>query len=533
MKEMLKYWPFDKDPPRVTQKEVMSWLETIPSHIRYILCEIPVGGGKSPIAINYSAFLSKYKGNAYVLTPQKILQNQYENSFDSAQLASLYGKSNYHCESKKTNCDIGAILPPKCGDCVFNQALQAGNRSPNLVLNYTLALLLFKYISGDKMIPRRDLLVFDECHTLENHLVEFNAIQVGEGRCKQFKLKYVEHKTGIQALHWIENKYMPVIKDTFLNFKKQFEEIESEYDGGKMTKQEMDIVLKYKDIKEHLASMDEFISLGKDEIEKRYVFIPDKTYFKFKELYGKNVFHQIVKPMADRFLFMSSTILDKEAFCYDLGINPDEAMMISTDSEFPLDTRPIIYTPRMKMTFGWHNDEKKMERKEMIDSVIDIMDSHKNHNGIIHTGSFQVAKWLIENIEGKVPHRIIHHLPDAGFERGVVINEFMEDTGERKVLISPSITEGLDLKNDLGRFAITVKVPYPYLGDRWVARRAEISKEWYNRQAMIGIIQGGGRIVRTKGDWGNFYILDESFGGLLKFMRPKLPRWWIDSLTTI
>lgn len=533
MKEMMKYWPMPDSDPRETQKEVMDWLENIPAKVKYILCEIPVGGGKSPIAINYSAFLSKYKGNAYVLTPQKILQNQYENSFDKDQLFSLYGKSNYHCPSKNTNCDIGAILPPKCEDCVFNCALRQGNQSPNLVLNYSLALLLFKYISSEKMIPRRNLIVFDECHTLENHLVEFNAIQIGENRCKQFNLKFVEHKTGLQALHWIESKYMPVVKDMFLKFKRQFEEIESEYGSGSLSKQDMEIVLKYKDVKEHLAAMDEFMLLGKDEIEKRYVFIPDKTNFKFKELYGKNIFHQIVKPMADRFLFLSSTILDKEAFCYDLGINPDEAMFISTDSEFPLDTRPIIYTPRMKMTYGWNNDEKKMERKDMIDSVISLLEYHKDHNGIIHTGSFQVAKWLIENLDGKIPHKILHHLPDSGYDRGKIINEYLENDGERKVLISPSITEGLDLKNELGRFAIAVKVPYPYLGDRWVARRAELSKEWYNRQAMIAIIQGGGRIVRTKGDWGHFYILDESFGGLLKFMRNKLPRWWVDSLTTI
>jgi ATP-dependent DNA helicase DinG len=532
MNEMIKYWPFANSKPRVTQQEVMTWLENIPSHIRYILCEIPVGGGKSPIAINYSAFLSKHKGNAYVLTPQKILQNQYENSFSDDQLASLYGKSNYHCPSKNTNCDIGAILPPKCDNCVFTQALHKGNSSPNLVLNYTLALLLFKYVSGDKMIPRRNLLVFDECHTLENHLVEFNAIQIGENRCKQFNLKYVEHKTGIQAIHWVENKYMPAVKDMYLKLKRQFEEIENAYDGGTMTKQEMEIVLKYKEVKDHLASMDEFVSLGKDEIDKRYVYVPDKTYFKFKELYGKNIFNNIVKPMADRFLFMSSTILDKDAFCYDLGINPDEAVMISTDSEFPLDSRPIVYSPVMKMAYGWNGDDMKDERRKMIDAIISTIQYHKNDNGIIHTGSFQVTEWLIENLEGKIPHRIMHHLPKSGYDRGTVINEFIQPDDEKKILISPSITEGLDLKNDLGRFAIIAKVPFPFLGDRWIARRAEISRDWYNRQAMIAIIQGGGRVVRTEGDWGNTYIFDASFGMLLKFMRNKLPKWWLDSLTS-
>lgn len=533
MNEMLKYWPFAHSKPRLTQQEVMTWLEKLPSHVRYILCEIPVGGGKSPIAVNYSAFLSKYKGNAYILTPQKILQTQYENSFDNTQLASLYGKSNYQCPSKKTNCDIGSILPPKCESCTFTCALNQGNASPNLVLNYTLALLLFKYVSGEKMIPKRNLIVFDECHTLENHLVEFNAIQIGEGRCKQFKLKFVEHKTSIQALYWIENKYIPTVRDFYLKFKTQFEEIESNYDGGSMTKSEMEIVMKYKEISEHLNALNEFMSMGKEEIEKRYVFIPDKTYFKFKELYGKNIFNQIVKPMADRFLFMSSTILNKDAFCMDLGINPDEAVMISTDSEFPRESRPIVYSPKMKMTFGWNGEEKRDERKVMIDAIIDTLDYHKNDNGIIHTGSFQVASWLIENLEGKIPHRIMHHLPSAKVDRGEVISEFLKNDGDKKVLISPSITEGLDLKDDLGRFSIFAKIPFPYLGDRWVARRAELSKEWYNRQAIIAIIQGGGRVCRSDKDWGNTYIFDESFYHLYKYMKGKVPKWWEESITII
>jgi ATP-dependent DNA helicase DinG len=532
MKEMMKYWPMPDSKPRKTQEEVMTWLEGIPSNIRYILCEIPVGGGKSPIAVNYSAFLSKLKGNAYILTPQKILQAQYEESFDKAQLASLYGKSNYHCASKNTNCDIGAIVPPKCENCVFNQALHQGNASPNLVLNYTLALLLFKYVSSEKMIKRRNLIVFDECHNLESHLVEFNAIQIGEGRCKQFNIKYVEHKTGLQALYWIEGKYKEAVLSMYLKFKKMADDVEAEHEGGRMSKQDIDVLMKFKDIKDHLDAVNEFLSLGKEEIEKRYVYVPDKTYFKFKELYGKNTFNTLVKPMADRFLFLSSTILDKEAFCYDLGINPDEAVFISTDSEFPLDKRPIVYSPRMKMTYGWNNDDKKHERKDMIDAVIETLKYHKNDNGIIHTGSFQITKWLIENIEGKVPHKLMHHMPDSGYDRGQIINEFTEDNSNQpKVLISPSITEGLDLKNDKGRFAICVKVPFPFLGDKWISRRQEISKEWYNRQAMIAIIQGGGRIVRTEGDWGNFYIFDESFGSLLKFMKNKLPKWWLESLT--
>ena len=39
------------------------------------------------------------------------------------------------------------------------------------------------------------------------------------------------------------------------------------------------------------------------------------------------------------------------------------------------------------------------------------------------------------------------------------------------VLLSPSMAEGVDLSNDLSRFQIVCKVPYPYLGDKLIRKR--------------------------------------------------------------
>ena len=91
------YWPMKNSIPRISQNKVLDWIDSLPSHIKYILCEVPVGGGKSPLALNVSAWFGKNFGNSYILTPQKILQKQYENSFEKRFLHSLYGKSNYKC----------------------------------------------------------------------------------------------------------------------------------------------------------------------------------------------------------------------------------------------------------------------------------------------------------------------------------------------------------------------------------------------------------------------------------------------------
>lgn len=534
MENILKYWPMKDSVPRKTQQEVLSWMESLPPHIKYVLCEVPVGGGKSPIALNYSGFVSGHTGSSYILTPQKVLQKQYEDSFNKSLLASLYGKSNYSCSSKKTNCDIGSDIKPKCATCPHRNALLTANGSPNCVLNYTLAFLLFKYVSSEKTMTPRQLMVFDECHTLEGFLTEFNAVQISEKKCKQLNIKWVEHKNAINAHDWLKNEYKPVLVDIVKKLFSQVENIysDSEFDK-KLTNHEIDIINKFKDLSRHLTELEEFLFLSFSEMDKRYVFVSDKTFFKFKELYGKHIFKDICEPMAEKFLFLSSTILNKEAFCSDLGIDPKKTAFISMDSEFPIENRPILYMPKMKMTYGWDGLEKKKDREYMISSIIDLINYHKDDNGIIHTGSFQVAEWLIKNLEGKIPHIIFEHGPKSGNSRDEVLEEFQQDDNRKKILISPSITEGLDLKDNKGRFAIWVKVPYPYLGDAWVKRRQLESSEWYSRQAMIAMIQGGGRIVRSKDDWGNVYILDESFSHLLKTMKNKIPKWWIDSIEII
>jgi Rad3-related DNA helicase len=42
---------------------------------------------------------------------------------------------------------------------------------------------------------------------------------------------------------------------------------------------------------------------------------------------------------------------------------------------------------------------------------------------------------------------------------------------EPTVLLTPSMTEGLDLVDDLARWQVICKLPYPYLGDPQVAAR--------------------------------------------------------------
>ncbi len=532
------FWPIGFN-PRKSQIEVLEWIKNLPSHIKYILCEMPVGGGKSPLALNLSGWFSQSLGNSYILTPQKVLQKQYEDSFHEKLIHSLYGKSNYKCESKNTNCELGSEIKPRCESCPHKQAYSKIRYMPNVVLNYTLAFLLFKYNMDEKIITKRDLIVFDEAHTIENHLTEFNAISISEFRCKQIgTVAFRQFTTMKDSIEWIKEKYIPALRGKISKLSPQVQEIldSCSDDYRSPTKDELSIVSLHKELVNHNDMIhDQLILVPFEQIYEDYVLVNEgKTVMKFKELYGRRNFKRFVEPMADRFLFMSSTILDKNAFCSDLGLNPDEAAFISLNSEFEEENRPIFYIPTTKMTYGWDKPEMKKETDKMVERIISLCNElHGDENGIIHTGSFQIAKWLTERLDGHIPHMVMHHNPGSGFKRDTVLDDFQKDDGIQKILISPSITEGLDLKDDKGRFAIFAKVPYQFLGDAWVKKRQTLSSDWYKRQALISLIQGGGRIVRSETDYGNTYILDSSFKQLLSNSRHLLPSWWTKSIKTL
>ena len=92
------------------------------------------------------------------------------------------------------------------------------------------------------------------------------------------------------------------------------------------------------------------------------------------------------------------------------------------------------------------------------------MKNHKNEKGIIHCHTYKIANYLKRNIRSK---RILTHNSE---NRDKVLWRHI-NSKEPTVLISPSMSEGVDLKDDAGRFQIICKIPYPYLGDKLVRKR--------------------------------------------------------------
>jgi Rad3-related DNA helicase len=299
-------------------------------------------------------------------------------------------------------------------------------------------------------------------------------------------------------------------------------------DDHKHTPADIGKLKNYLQLKDHIELVGEFVSKTIEEVDDKYILNVDDTQLKFKFLFGAENFHSILEPMAEKFLFLSATIFDHKEFCENLNIPLDKACFISMPSDFDVNNRPVIYNPVMKMNYNWNDQKNTAGRKEFIEVMTSIIMEHKDQKGIIHTGNFAIAQWLVKELY-KLPHIIMHHNPGSGNKRDTVIDDFM-NSKKPAILISPSITEGLDLVDEKGRFAIFAKVPFGTLTDSWVKARMDLSQKWYLLRAMTDVIQGCGRIVRTPDDYGNVYILDESFQYLYDRTKAHVPQWWKDAL---
>ena len=117
--------------------------------------------------------LARWSGDAYLLTSQKLLQDQYEREF-GADLALVKGRDNYLCERYP-----GAQVPtsrglcrrvrgPVCG-CPYVRAKQAALNAPIFCTN-TAYFATLRHWHAEQLRKRR-LLVIDEAHNLEAQLV--------------------------------------------------------------------------------------------------------------------------------------------------------------------------------------------------------------------------------------------------------------------------------------------------------------------------------------------------------------------------
>ena len=526
---------------RNNQEEVINKLIdfTEDNNKNYFLCEAPTGSGKSLIALTLARYLKFEKHQSCFITSSKnILLDQYAKDYDKF-ISIIKGKSNYSClalpkttyedapcqSQNKFKCQYNSECPYKC-------ALKQALIDPIVFTNLYFLLLEMEYA---RRFEKRDLLIIDEAHSIESILIDYRTVSYTETCIKRineildriktstfstYRLVKSSYKGNYETISANELKNIDTDNlnevDNLLRKIYNFLDIlfgvmrgmDDELDVDKLSKKELEeykqYIKDYNYIRNLNTKIDNYFDNKK---ESEWICVPyfakktkKHTGFELKPIDATGLAQSVLHKIADKIIFMSATIGDKEMFCKNIGIDPEKTEYLSIESDFPIENRPIY-----RSYAGVYNISNKDNYLKNAIPIIDkIIESHPNMKGIIHTSSYQDADYIYQH--SKYSKRIMVHTPK---DKSLILNQFFKSNDG--VLCSPSCYEGLDLKDDLARFQIIFKIPWGNLGDKLIKKRMNKDKDWYTNTTAIQFCQAIGRSIRSKNDWANTFVLDQSF----------------------
>lgn len=414
-----------------------------------------------------------------------------------------------------------------------------------VISNYTYLMTEANYV-GD--FGPRDVLILDEGHNIETIVMDFIKVPISEIILDIInKYRYDTPISFVNTDLYAENSYklklhaawLIGLNDTIIETisvinnraSSEYQEkrmYELHYKMPWLTAEERKIIEKAIQIieerleylnsdRQKLESLQNtqikfFLNDIQDNLRNWVVVESRNSYEKVIKIEFQPIFvHQYAKDILFNLgkinIIMSATILDHKIFAKNLGLSLKEVEYIEVEPQFPVENHPIFNL--QIANFKYYEDDTPedlglfyTEVVDRIDMLLDLFDKDK---GIIHCTSYEILENILE--KSKFKNRIIAHNQSNREEK---LEEHKNST-EPTVLCSPSMTEGVDLKDDFSRFQILVKVPFPDLRDERIMKRQALDDDFYVFKTAMTIIQSIGRSVRSEKDHAVTFTLDSRF----------------------
>ena len=537
----IQHFPREYNPSTNQIKLLRGVEKAFNSGKKFVICCAPTGTGKSFLAktlsglssgptekfLNniktYAAYKQDFAGNyineidcisqppfgTFALTITKSLQDQYLRLFPDTDI--LKGKSNYLCDIDN-NYDVETapcVLVPKIREecweknrCPYYTSRNNAILSKFAVLNYKMFLALPNHVK------RKNFIICDEASELEDELVKQFSAEINYERLKAYgidiSILLADSKEKTRA--WLY--------DLIFLVSEKINQIINRVNKKQRTfSQPEKIKIQFlKNLHSSLSTIDtlwrecEFIV---DKDSKRVIFTPLKVSKLTKYIFD----------FADNVLLMSATIIDHKNFAKSLGITDYE--YVEVESGFDPQKSPIYVSAKNKLNY------KNLTHvlPNICEQINTIVNHHKTEKGIIHTHSMEITNFLKNKLSSN--NRFLFR---DGFSNNENILKEHYETTEPTILVSPSLAFGVDLKDHLARFQIIVKLPYPPLSSKHIKKLFELDKAWYENKMLNALVQACGRATRSKDDFSTTYILDGNALNVLKRVKARLPKAFIERI---
>lgn len=584
--EILKCFPVTKYIPRDPQLRILNGInKAVKKGKRFIIVQAPTGVGKSAISVTLLQYFKNGYICTGKKTLQAQYLNDFPFLKEVRGRANFTCKSledkkcdEGACKDKDFKCEFKPIFSEQSNNLIWKQnqtekcqywvnKLDAIDY-PYVIHNYSYLIREANYIGGFKP---RNVLILDEGHNVEQVIMDFINLEITDRfldslnrHNKDNPVKFVNSdiKCDIQTklkLHaaWlidINAKITQALSSIKLK-KEEFKAIEQQA-LKELTKIQQQLTNRRYD------SLDELKIL--EDKEKELKFFSKKPYeelcddenvlsnlqkhqIKFflerihteldnwivKESRSKNgdvyklQFQPIfIDPYAESTLFrlgktvviMSATILNPYILAKNLGIPLEQIEYIEEKTLFSPENNPIFNLGIADFSFYEKDtdEDKEVFYSQVVERIDLILDLFYNEKGIIHCTSYEILSYILKHSVFK--DRLINH---DTLNREEKLNEHI-NSKEPTVLCSPSMTEGVDLKDDLSRFQILIKVPYPDLKDERIKYRKNLRKDgklvdpdFYRFKTATTIIQSIGRSIRSENDKTVTFTFDTRFESFL------------------
>ncbi|MGI0022512.1 MAG: helicase C-terminal domain-containing protein [Nitrososphaeraceae archaeon] len=457
-------------------------------------------------------------------------------------------------------------IPRQWSPCYYFDQLFQALKASHSIFNYSIFLSL---LVNKSMIQQRELLVLDEAHLLETEIIKFRGLSISKKRWRRYISDFKMIDYGFDLNGWLgflidlEKTILTLIGyDSLVKSLVMERKTKYGYDSKSKAKaknkrivsaselfeddESLEIDIKSEDKKHIQIDKELLIDIVQDidkltrtinnilsnpknwivsEVHKENY---DVLRVEFKPLDASKYIRTVVEK-CPKTLIMSATILNHRTFEKNLGLDTgdDRTKFIQIQSDFPIENRPIF--PLSVEYLNFSNLQQTDVKTKISRAIDNIMHIHSNDKGIIHTTSYEQINFIKENLSKMNSRRLI--LTDPEIQRDEVIKEHI-DSKKPTVLISPSLHTGLDLKDNLSRFQIITKVPYPNIADKWTSEKRKINEEWYYWQTALRLVQAYGRSIRSKDDWAKTYVLDAAFNYFVKMNVNILPKWFVSAIRT-
>lgn len=517
--------------PREKQIKALEYVEKV-INLGYkdVVISAPTGIGKSLIGATVCAWaktqaqLPNQEGG-YVLVMQKVLQDQIAAELSklggTASAYLLKGAVEYKCPTHKV-CSVGRLRECelcRTGGCTYKLAKAEFLEAAYAVTNYAYFFTERAHV-GD-LGPRR-VLVCDEAHNLPKAVTRFIQLEIAEDRMVDLAPtleddpRFREIQTREEFLAWANEAYLPAVKE-------QAELLAALADGGSVSTEDLKLAF---EVEQHYLQSK--LAIGQYQAnEEDWAFWRSEdrgpVTLTLRPIEAAPYMDQMIRSAADVRIYMSAFLGPKAVFCRELGLDPKKVAWLGLSSSFSPESRPVVLATVGSMA----RSQLETTTPGVLRLIDKLLTKHEGERGLIHTNSYALADKVVEHL-AQTGHATRVRYPKEAKERDSMIAEHRATDGS--VLVSPSIGEGFDFKGDSARFQIIAKCPWPSLGDKQVAIKAERAPEWYKVEALKSLIQTCGRVCRDETDFGVTYILDEDAKRLLRETDHAVPAWFKEAV---